>query len=241
MIEKIEFKRNYEESLDRRSVQLSKDAKERIGDYFYLLHRENEKTNLTGYNEVNDFVDFHLLDVLNLIEALNPVENGIVVDVGSGAGIPGLLMKMLRTDLDVTLVESNKKKTGFLHSIRTELSLNKLKILDLRAEEAASDVRYREKADIATARALGPFSIALELTIGFVKPQGSIVLPRSTDEDVQKEIQRCSIELPCRYVESIEYTLPRRNKTFQTVIIKKNDNLSSKYPRKPGQIRKRPL
>lgn len=239
--DKKNFTLRFQEILHRRSIALMDAVQQRIGDYFYALHAANQTTNLTGYSSLEDFVDFHLIDTLALLNLIQFPPMVRVTDVGSGAGIPGLLVKLFRNDLLICLIESNQKKSSFLQTICREQKLEDIEILPQRAEEVAHDIQFRERSDFVIARALGSFSTALELTAGFARPGGWIVLPRGGEETIENDQLPCIPILGCQLEKSVSYQIPRRDTPFQAIFIKKIENLSEKYPRKPGQIRKRPL
>ncbi len=237
----LESEPNFEECLRRRSILLPEEIRRKIGAYFHSLHCANAITNLTGYLSMEDYVDFHLLDTLTILKFVAPFQGARMMDIGTGAGIPGILIKILRPDLHITMVESQRKKTDFLTSIITELSLEGCKVMQRRAEEVAHDVSHREKYDYAVARAVGTFSLSLELTSGFVRPGGWIVLPRGGVDPILEAREELFALLSCNLEKTIAYPIPRRDREFHLFFIQKTKILLPKYPRKPGQIRKHPL
>ncbi len=184
MIKKTDFNNTFEDSLNRRSIELRDQSRALIGDYFYTLLSKNEQINLTGYNKVEDFVDFHLIDAIKLLDIIDPPQACVIYDIGSGAGLPGLLFNMLRPDISVNMVESNRKKSDFIEQVIIDLRLDNCYIINSRAEDAAHSELYREKGDIAVARAVGSLSTALELTAGFVRKNGILLLPRGAEENI---------------------------------------------------------
>ncbi|MBN2326550.1 MAG: 16S rRNA (guanine(527)-N(7))-methyltransferase RsmG [Candidatus Omnitrophica bacterium] len=230
----------YKEYLRRRGIALPSCVEQSIGAYFSLLFQENQKINLTGYKTVADYVDFHLLDAVKMLEILDPFDRAAITDVGSGSGVPGILWKLLKNDLTVQLIESSEKKARFLHGAVKSLHLKSCSVVNRRAEEAAHEDRYREKSDFAVARALSSFSMALELTCGFVRKGGIIALPRGAEEKIYSDLP-CIQILGSRLIKSEKYDLPERNRPFQMILLEKVENLPPKYPRKPGQMQKRPL
>lgn len=233
------FLEQFREHLERRSIDLPVESREPIGLYFYLLDQVNKLTNLTGYKDVDDYIDFHLVDTMKILDIIHPHEGASLTDVGTGAGIPGLIIGILRPDINVNLIETIAKKTRFLNFAVEQISLKNCKVIKNRAEEMALDFLWRERSDICVARALGSFSNTLELTAGFVRKGGIIALPRGLDDEIDENAP-CINELGCVLDKKVEYQIPRR-KRFQVVLLKKVENLQPKYPRKPGQIRKRPL
>jgi len=212
-----------------------------IGRFFFHLQQKNQQFNLTGYKTLAEYLDFHLADALQIAQWIQPRNPSSIVDVGSGCGVPGILLKILHPEWRVVLIESNRKKARFLSEISEYLELADCAVLNERAEEAARKAEWRETLDSATARALGPLPVTLELTAGFVRVGGTIVLPRGGDENVVKESSRVADALGCHLKQVILYALPRLTKPFQAAIYEKVAALSDKFPRKPGQIRKHPL
>ena len=241
MIDKIDFNHTFEDSLNRRSIELQEASVRLIGEYFYALLCKNEHVNLTGYHKIEDFVDFHLLDAIELMNIVNPSDNDVIYDIGSGAGIPGILLNMLKPDITVIMIETSRKKADFIQQVIEELKLDKCQIINSRAEDAAHSIIHREKGDIALARAVGSLSATLELTVGFVKQNGQVLLPRGVGEDIARISDNPAKVLGCMVQKVVKYKLPGRDKEFNAVIFSKTSNLSQKYPRKPGQIKKQPL
>lgn len=236
---KDQFFTFFNKALQERTLFKEIENLDKITHYFFLLYHENLKKNLTGYKEVDDFIDFHLVDVVRILKIISPKRDSIVFDVGTGAGIPGLIMGLIQNDLKINLIEKNKKKSTFLELAINECDIKNISVIKERAEDAAHDFRYREKGDIVIARALGPLSLSLELTAGFVRVGGEIYLPRGEREIIdEKKIYEI---LGCELADIVEYTLPRREKAFMIEIYKKNHPILEKYPRKPGHIKKRPL
>lgn len=234
------FYQQFKKELVSRAVVLPARQEEAIGFYFYLLYCANKIMNLTGYEDVPDYIDFHLIDTIRLLDSIHPSQGTKMVDVGSGAGIPGLIIGILRSDMEILLIETIQKKVGFMQSVIKELSLKNCSVINQRAEDAAKDPKYRENSDLVVARALASFPVALELTAGFVRKEGMVALPRGNEEFISGD-ESCVYELGCRLLSKTNYSIPRRDRGFQIVCLKKIENLLPKYPRKPGQIQKRPL
>jgi len=209
-----------------------------LSEYFFLLHKENEQTNLTAYHTIEDYVDFHLIDCMVLLDYMNPGFGSNILDVGTGAGIPGVLLNLLRPDLRIVLIESSHKKAHFLHKVLISIKNVDTEIIPRRAEEAAHDRQWRDKFYIVTSRALGSLSTTLELTAPFAKLGGRIYLPRSTEEF---KIIETSKLLGCNFNNKYTYFLPRRAKNFEIVVFEKMESTPDRYPRKFNQIKKNPL
>ncbi|MFB3785214.1 MAG: 16S rRNA (guanine(527)-N(7))-methyltransferase RsmG [bacterium] len=240
-VEQDDYLWEFDRELKARGLRLPPEIQPRMGLFFYHLQQKNQQFNLTGYKSLTEFCDYHLADTLALMRIVDIPDGMALADVGSGCGVPGLLMKILRPNLNVTLVEANRKKAWFLKEMAEILELKADTVIYARAEEVVRSGNWRESMDFAVARALGPLPVALELTAGFVRVGGWIVLPRGGKENVEEESQRMAGELNCRLERVVPYELPGLNNPFQVVVYKKVAPLLVKYPRKPGRIRKRPL
>lgn len=239
-MEKAAYLRGFEAQLKKRTIDLEPAALMRCGLYFYLLHVKNQSLNLTRLDSVKDAVDFHLSDALALKQAL--AQEGIMslIDVGSGAGVPGVLMKCLLPDIRLCVLDSVKKKMDFVESAFFEMGLSESAAVSARAEEAGHDCAHREKYDCASARALGSQPYCLELCAPFVRIGGVIALLRS-DDDALLDPQQYRETLGCIRENTHEYLLLGREKAFRVEIYRKIGATSVKFPRKPVQIKKRPL
>lgn len=225
---------------DSQASTLDRDRLSAAGEFFYLLHQENKIHNLTGYKTLEEYVIFHFIDTLKLLQTIEFQLNSQITDVGTGAGIPGLLLKILRPDLRVCLIESIKKKAAFLCMIKKHFGYSDCHILPDRAETFAHVEIWREKSDYVMARALSSLSNSLELTCPFAKIGGLIILPRGSKEE-EDEKSTAETLLGCSLHQEIRYILPTRDKFHRMLIYKKDVSTNKKYPRKPGHIKKRPL
>lgn len=240
-VEQDEYLREFDREMKARGLRLPIEIQTRVGLFFFHLQQKNQQFNLTGYKSLTEFFDYHLADTLALMRIVDIPDGMAIADVGSGCGVPGLLMKILRPNLNVTLVEANRKKAWFLMEMAGILALQANTVIYARAEEVVRSGDWRESMDFVVARALGPLPVALELTAGFVRVGGWIALPRGGKENVEEASRRVAGELNCRLERVVPYELPGLNKPFHVVVYKKEAPLLEKYPRKPGQIRKRPL
>lgn len=176
-------------------------------------------------------------DCVVLVDHLGEARN--VVDVGSGGGLPGLVLKIARPELSVTLVEADQAKAAFLVQASARLGLNKVDVVAGRAEEAAHDPAYREAFDVATARALAPMRVLVELCLPFVRVGGRLLAQKTEKEDVDAAAH--ALELlggsPPQIVAAP--TAARRGGTI--VVVSKLRPTPDRYPRRPGTPARRPL
>ena len=206
--------------------------------YFSLLTDYNARFNLTAITEKAEVYEKHFLDSI-LGEALFPA-HARALEVGSGAGFPSLPLKIVREDLNFTLVESTGKKCSFLNTVVDKLNLKGVKVLNIRAEDGAKDQALREKSDICCARAVARLNTLSEYCLPFVKVGGRFIAYKG---DCEAEIEEAAnaIKTLGGEIEKIErYELENCGKRT-LIIVKKVCATPSKYPRGNGKERKQPL
>lgn len=220
------------------------ETSETLGRFFSFLLQQNEIHNLTGHRTLEDCFHFHLVDSWKVLNAGEELSLGAsIIDIGSGAGIPGLIWKMLRPDLRVTLVDSVLKKVSFIQEAISLLQLQGCQALHKRAEDIAHLPEHREQYHLATARALAELPACLELTAPFVRAQGEIRLPRAEQDHSQAQSRADHFErtLGCTLIDTVAYGIPHRDRASIVLRYRKTCHAAPKYPRKPAQIKKRPL
>ncbi len=209
--------------------------------YGNLLLEWNEKINLTAITEPQDVLIKHFYDCILFLKNVNVPKNARLIDVGTGAGFPGLVLKIVRPDLKVTLLDSLNKRIVFLNDVISKCELQNIEAIHSRAEEGGKNVKYREQFDFATARAVASMPTLLEYCTPFVKLGGSFVSmkgPSAADEVAlcQNAMRILNVNKPDIICETLPNNDPR---TF--VIFKKISQTPSKYPRNSGNISKQPL
>ena len=216
---------------------------------FEVYYRElvdwNQRLNLTGITDYKSAQVTHFLDSLTVILGLDglPADRGLkIIDVGSGAGFPGLPLGIVLPDLRLTLLEATTKKVRFLEHIKAQLGLDNVEIVTGRAEEAAHDKAYREKFDIAVSRAVAPLPVLAELTLPFCAVGALLIALKKGD--ISPEIDRSSQAISAlggkiNRVEEIRLEEFQDNRCL--VIIDKIQATPHKYPRRPGIPAKRPI
>lgn len=209
--------------------------------YMAILLEWNEKFNLTSITDPREIEIKHFEDSLSLFETGLISNNERVIDIGSGAGFPGIPIKIKNPKLKITLLDSLNKRVGFLNHVISELGLKDIKAIHGRAEELARDMGFREKYDIATARAVSNLSTLLEYSLPFVKVGGHFIAMKGSNINEEVESSRNALrELKGSIIEIKKISLPP-DITHHLIVIRKEGMLSKKYPRGQGKPKKNPL
>lgn len=210
--------------------------------YYNLLIEWNEKMNLTAITDGKDVATKHFLDSVSSLESGVIKDDAKIIDVGTGAGFPGIPLKIFKSDLDVTLMDSLNKRINFLNEVISELQLDGIRAIHSRAEDLGKKEEHREAYDIAISRAVANLASLSELCLPFVKVGGYFVSmkgPKASEEikDAKNAIRLMGGE----YVETINYSLSDTDLEHNLVIIKKVSPTPKKYPRNAPKPIKEPL
>ena len=216
---------------------LTKEQISKFERFLDLLLEWNDKFNLTAITDKDEIEEKHFLDSLELIKFFG-IRNKTLLDVGSGAGFPGIPLAIAEPTLKVTLLEANGKKVSFLHEVVRELNLDNVEIIQGRAEELGT----REKYDVVTARAVKELNILLEISFYLVKVGGCFIAYKGPG--AKEELERAKDALKALGAAGpvlLEYNLPKsQNPRVFLRILKKNET-PKKYPRRYGEIVNHPL
>lgn len=221
-------------------INVDEDAFTRLDTFAEMLIETNKSFNLTAIKEPDDVTVKHFADCLSIFKYVEIPENAKIIDVGTGAGFPGLVLKLFRPDIQMTFLDSTKKRLGFIESVLNECGI-KGDILHMRAEEAAQLSKYREKYDFATARAVAALPVLSEYCLPFVKVGGSFVSMKSAESNEEiNEAKKAINILGGKIEEDILFDLVE-NMPRRIIRIKKKSQTPTKYPRPSAQISKKPL
>lgn len=221
-------------------IELDAVAIERFDSYAKLLVEWNKKINLTAITEPDAIVTRHFADSLSFFNAAKPQDKASLIDVGSGAGFPGMPIKIVRPDMQVTLLDGTNKRITFLSEVARELGLE-VNAIHARAEEAAVKPELRERFDLATARAVAELRLLGEYCLGFVKVGGSLVAMKGklTEQEVA-DAQHC-LSVMGGKVDGT-HTLLLADSSERTLLkVKKSSQTPTGYPRCSAKIAKKPL
>jgi len=212
--------------------------------YYEELITWNQRINLTAITEYEAVQIRHFADSLAVLLALPDLETRRLhlIDVGTGAGFPGLPLKIANPEWRVTLLESTRKKTVFLEHLVKVLGLEGVEIAWARAEELGQNRHYREQFDLATARAVAELAVLVEYTLPLVRVGGWFIAQKGRASGRELEAARSAIELlGGEYAGTVPYELPGVTGPLHLVVIEKVVPTPTKYPRRPGMPEKRPL
>ncbi len=221
------------------NIELDDIKLNQLKKYYELLITWNEKINLTAITDQEQVYLKHFYDSLTLSKIIDLNQELSLVDIGTGAGFPGIVLKILFPNLKITLIDSLNKRIEFLKLVIKELNLKDIEAIHTRIEEYSKV--NREQFDIATARAVAPLNILLEYSIPMIKRNGYFVpMKANIDKEVTNSKNALKL-LDASIIEKIDFKLPKENSNRTLIKIKKLKSTSNKYPRKYVEIKKRPL
>lgn len=232
----------FEEGLKVWGIKLDEVQRERFRKLTQLLLEWNERLSLTSITEPERIAVEHYLDSIAPL-AFNLIGEGMaVVDVGTGAGFPGLPLAIMAPHASFTLVDATRKKVAYLQTVCSELGLTNVEVVWARAEELAKDKAFREGFDVAVARALGALDIVWECTLPFVKVGGLSIAYKGARVDEELEIGRQTAPLVGGELKAVhKFKLPTTEINRALVVAEKTSSTPSRFPRRPGIPEKRPL
>ena len=221
--------------------KVPENAPEQLAEYGRALLEKNQVMNLTAIREEDKVAQLHMLDCAALLQYMDFSEKKLI-DVGTGAGFPGLPLKILCPTLDVTLLDSLNKRVDWLNEVADQLGLEGVRAIHARAEEQAQGKGFRDSFDFATARAVAELRLLCELCLPYVKVGGYFLSMKSVDSDKELEdAAHCIKFLGGRVEEIYDYTIPGTDVKHRLVVIQKVAPTLKGYPRRWANIQKKPL
>lgn len=216
-------------------------ASEHLTRYGQMLLEKNQVMNLTAITEADQVARLHMLDCAALLGCADFTGKRLL-DVGTGAGFPGVVLKILTPSLDVTLLDSLNKRLEWLEEVSTVLCLQGMHTVHARAEETAADPAFREQFDFVTSRAVADLRMLCELCLPYVKVGGQMLAMKSarSQEEIDGAARAVSV-LGGRLLSAYDYTIPGTDITHRVARIEKIAPTPAKYPRRFAQIKKNPL
>lgn len=224
------------ENLEKLNIKITKNQLKDLEKYYEMLIETNKNLNLTRITEKQEVYLKHFYDSLTIAQVIDLNQNLNIIDIGTGAGFPGIVLKIVYPHLKITLLDSLEKRINFLNQVIKTLNLKEIKTVTWRIED------YKEENfDIVTSRAVAKTNILLELACQLPKKNGYFILLKSNIDEELKEAQNAIKTLNLE-IETIKETkLPKENSKRTILKIKKLGQISNKYPRNFAKIKKNPL
>lgn len=235
-----EFKAKMVSKLNEINTQLPESKIRDFFTYMEELLEWNKKINLTAILERDEVVDKHFVDSLTVSKYIE--ENKKIIDVGTGAGFPGIPLKIAREDLKIDLLDSLNKRINFLNEMIEKLKLKNITAIHSRAEDESNKKEKREQYDIAVSRAVANLPVLLEYLLPFVKVGGKCICMKGANIEEEINNSKKALKELGGEIEKIEqFKLPGTDATRNIIIVKKINTTPKKYPRKAGTATKMPI
>lgn len=234
----------FKHGLEELNITLTDEQIEQFLQYYEMLVEKNKVMNLTGITEYEEVIQKHFLDSLSLIRVIPDIASQklTVIDLGTGAGFPGIPLKIAFPELEITLMDSLNKRILFLQEVIDALGLKKVSAVHGRAEEMASNATHRQQYDLCVSRAVSNLAVLTEYCLPFVKKGGLFVSYKSADSDAEIQEGKKAISILGGKLTSVDkFQLPDSDLRRALVCIKKVKDTPKKYPRKVGTPAKLPL
>ncbi len=222
-------------------IELSDEQLNQLESYYKLLVSWNERMNLTAITEPKDVAIKHFADSLSVLSFVDVPNGASVIDVGTGAGFPGLVLKIARPDIKLTLLDSLKKRLTFLEDVLNNLGLD-AQLIHSRAEEGGQNIDLRECYDFAVSRAVAQLNVLCEYCLPYVRLSGSFIAFKGGESDEEiKNASKAIQTLGGKKTDVYKFDLPENSGSRTLVIIEKVQPTPDKYPRQNGKIKAKPL
>lgn len=228
---------------EKLGICLTDKQYEQFYKYYELLNEWNKVMNLTAITELEDVVNKHFIDSLSLVKVVELNKKNIsMIDVGTGAGFPGIPLKIVFSKISLVLLDSLNKRLQFLNEVIEKLDLNDVVTIHGRAEDYGQDREYRESFDICVSRAVANTATLAEYCIPFVKPGGMFVAYKSGKIEEEMDQGKGAIKILGGEIEKIEqFILSGTDAKRDLVVIRKKRKTDKRYPRKAGLPKKEPI
>lgn len=233
---------NLKNKLNQLSIEYSESQIEKLLKYYEMLIEKNKVMNLTAITEFDEVVEKHFIDSLSIVRVIDMEIVHSIIDIGTGAGFPGIPVKIMFPHVKVTLVDSLNKRVNFLNEVIENLELSDIEAYHGRAEDYGRDKKFREKYDVCVSRAVANLASLSEYCMPFVKPDGYFISYKAGDCEKEIDNSKNAIKILSGKIEKVEkFSLPDSEISRSLIKIKKIKNLSNKYPRKSGIPSRNPL
>lgn len=232
----------FRKDLDSLSVSLTDEQIEQFIIYYEMLVEKNKVMNLTAITEFDEVLKKHFVDSLSLVKAYDMTQDISVIDIGTGAGFPGIPLKIAFPNMKITLLDSLNKRIGFLQEVIDTLELEGIEALHGRAEDYAKPGKLREQFDLCVSRAVANLSTLSEYCLPYVKVGGKFISYKSEKiSEEMKEAEHAISVLGGKVENQVAFTLPDSDIYRNLFIITKCNETPRQYPRKAGTASKNPI
>ncbi len=233
--------KEFEQGLKELNLELSDTQKQQFIDYYEMLVEKNNVMNLTAITELSEVIKKHFIDSLTLIRVIK-LKNQKLLDLGTGAGFPGIPLKIVFPDLEIVLLDSLNKRLVFLQEVIEKLQLKKITTLHGRAEDYGKNPEYREKFDLCVSRAVAKLSSLSEFCLPYVNKDGFFISYKSGKVEEELISSERAFKLLGARLESVDsFLLPGTEIERSLIVIKKVEKTPKNYPRGAGKPTKEPL
>lgn len=226
---------------DNLEIMVDENARHNMAKYVNLLVRGNKRSRLTGERTRQGIIEKQVYDSLYPLKYLDLKKGEELIDLGTGGGLPGIPIKIIRPDLILTLLDSNRKKALFLKETIDVLGLNDVCVINKRAEEIGQELEHREKYKYVFCRAVAKMAVLAELSLPLLANDGEAVLYKGPGGDNELDKAEKAISICGGVLKMVEHYTLKTGEERKLYIIKKINNTPGKYPRKPGMPGKKPL
>lgn len=228
--------------LEHLKIDLNNKQNEQFKQYYELLIEWNKVMNLTGITDRDEVYEKHFIDSLAIVKAVDIEKIDSVIDIGTGAGFPGIPLKIAFPHLHIVLLDSLNKRINFLNEVIQTLQLDEITALHGRAEDFAKKDEYREKFDLSVSRAVANLSTLSEYCLPYIRVGGIFVSYKSSTVDEEIEQAKNAVKILGGKIENnIKFQIPESEIGRSFIKIQKNKITPKKYPRKAGLPSKEPL
>lgn len=232
----------FEYMLHELDIRYTNEILEQFQKYYDILIEWNKVMNLTGITEYDEVISKHFIDSLSIVKAIDMNQISNLIDIGTGAGFPGIPIKIVFPHVKVTLLDSLKKRVRFLDAVIEEVEIKDINAVHGRAEELAKQKNYREKYELCVSRAVANLASLSEYCLPFVNVGGNFISYKSGDIEDELNTSKNAIKiLGGKIIEVNKFQLPATDITRSLVIVNKIKKTDSKFPRRAGIPTKEPL
>lgn len=238
-MEKIQF---IKENIEKMNIEISEKQCNQFLKYYEMLVETNKVMNLTGITDFKEVVTKHFVDSISLVKSINVNNYENMIDVGTGAGFPGIPIKIMFPKLKIILIDSLNKRINFLNEVISDIQLNEIELIHGRAEDIAKNCKYREKFDLCVSRAVANISTLSEYCLPFLKINGMFVCYKTGNSIEEINVGKKAIKIFGGEIEKIiDFDLPDTDISRKIINIRKKNVTPKKYPRKAGVPSKEPI